>query len=68
MDSVYFEDLTLLYGNKNHEQSSQAAKKFHDAILWRQGVPDRIVSYRDPHYNSKFWTELTEILNFKPII
>lgn len=40
-----------------------AAKNFHNTVFKLHGLPDNIVSDRDPKFTSKFWKELMRILD-----
>lgn len=44
------------------DSAVKAAKDFHDTVFRLHGLPDSIVSDRDPKFTSRFWTELMRIL------
>eukprot|EP00171_Calliarthron_tuberculosum_P016938 IDg16938t1 len=48
---------------KNTDTASHAAKNFHDNIFKLHGLPDSIVSDRDPKFTSRFWKEFTKLLD-----
>ena len=42
--------------------ATQDARLFVDNVFWLHGMPEEIISDRDPKFVSKFWTELFFIL------
>lgn len=47
--------------SKEEDTAEDVAKKFFDHIFKLHGLPDDIVSDRDPKFTSRFWTQLTAL-------
>ncbi len=48
---------------KTNDNAEKAAKNFHDTVFKLHGLPDSIVSDRDPKFTSRFWKEFTKLLD-----
>lgn len=44
--------------SRRKDTASDCAKSFFSNIFKLHGLPDNIISYRDPKFTSRFWTEL----------
>lgn len=44
----------------------EAARFFNDRLFSKHGIPEKIISDRDPKFNSKCWRGVMELKNIKP--
>jgi hypothetical protein len=51
--------------SKSSDTAVDAAKAFYGNILKLHGLPDEIVSDRDPKFTSKFWRALMDLCGVK---
>ena len=50
-----------LIPSKDSDTAADVANSFFSNIFRHHGMPDSIVSYRDPKFTSKLWTRLMEL-------
>lgn len=54
-----------LVSSKEDDTAEDVARIFFDNIFRLHGLPDDIVSDRDPKFTSRFWDQLTELCGIK---